>query len=229
MSRDERWALAKKNGYCMNCLKTGHMASKYRAPTACSKCHKAHYTLLHIEVKPSKEKTTETVSSATHVPKTKRGKQVLLMACRAKITGPRVILDQGASCSFVTERLAQQLKLPRRRDNFVIAGIAGVKCDTHAWRRELHDISREWKGPTGLRRKSHCIVKGMYSMDMQVSPVDSIGQWKHLHVTGLDSADPDFETPAHIDVFLGADYTVNTPSRTAVGPTRHTLRPEDVL
>ena len=43
-------------------------------------------------------------------------------------------------------------------------------------------------------------------MDMQVSPVDSIGQWKHLHVTGLDSADPDFETPARIDVLLGADY-----------------------
>ena len=68
-------------------------------------------------------------------PQTKRGKQVLLMTCREKITGPdgsvthaRVFLDPGASCSFVTERLAQQLKLPRRRDNSVIAGIAGVNA-----------------------------------------------------------------------------------------------------
>ena len=135
MSRDERWAFVKKNGYCMNCLKAGHMASKCRAPPACRKCHKAHHQLLYIEVKPSEEKTTETVSSATHVSQTKREKQVLLMTCRAKITGPdgsithaRVFLDPGASCSFVTEKLAQQLKLSRRRDNSVIAGIAGVNA-----------------------------------------------------------------------------------------------------
>ena len=103
----------------MNFLKAGHMASKCHAPPVCRKCHKAHHMLLHIEIKPSEEPTTETASSATYVPQTKRVKQVLLMTCREKIKGPdgsvtyaRVFLDPGASCSFVTERLAQQLKLP---------------------------------------------------------------------------------------------------------------------
>ena len=109
MSRDDRWALVKKNGCCMNCLKAGHMASKCRAQPACRKCHKAHHTLLHIDIKPLEEPTTETVSSATHVPQTRGGRQVLLMTCRARITGPdgsvtqaRVFLDPGDSCSFIT-------------------------------------------------------------------------------------------------------------------------------
>ena len=73
MSRDERWAFLKKHGYCTNCLKAGHMASKCRAPPACRKCYKAHHTLLHIEIRPSEELTTEMVSSAICVPRTQRG------------------------------------------------------------------------------------------------------------------------------------------------------------
>ena len=45
-------------------------------------------------------------------------------------------------------------------------------------------------------------------MDMPVSPVDSLSQWTHLTV--LDLADPDFGTPARIDVLLGADYNGET-------------------
>ena len=136
MTRDERWEVVKRNGYCMNCLKAEHMANKCRANPACKKCHKTHHTLLHIDAsKPPDEPTTETVSSVTYVPQLKKKKQVLLMTCRAKVTGPdgsvvqaRVFLDPGAACSFVTERLAQQLGLPRRKDNSLIAGIAGVNA-----------------------------------------------------------------------------------------------------
>ena len=209
MSRDERWALVKKNGYCMNCLKAGHMASKCRAQPACRKCHKAHHTLLHIDIKPPEEPTTEMVSSATHVPQTKRGKQVLLMTCQARITGPdgsvtqaRVFLDPGASCSFITERLAQQLKLPRRKDNSLIAGIAGVNAT-----RSRGAVRFTMCHVSGKGRQVHvgnAFVLSRVCMDMPVSPVDYISHWKHL--TGLDLADPEFGTPARVDVLLGADY-----------------------
>ena len=80
------------------------------------------------------------------------------------------------------------------------------ECDTNAWCHEFYGISREWKGQTGLCRKCLCTIK--LCMDMPVSPVDSISKWKHL--TGLDLADPDFGTPVHIDVLLGADYYSET-------------------
>ena len=137
MSREERWALVKGHGCCMNCLKVGHMANKCRARPACKKCSKTHHTLLHVDVsKPLDEgKAEESASSVTHVPQPKGRKRVLLMTCKAKITGPkgnaivaRVFLDPGASCSFISERLVKQLKLPRRKDNSLIAGIAGVNA-----------------------------------------------------------------------------------------------------
>ena len=121
MSRDERWELIKRSGICMNCLKVGHMANKCRASPACKKCRKTHHTLLHIDVsKPPEEPARETVSSVTHIPQRKKKKQVLLMTSRAKITGrdgkamtTRIFLDPGAACSFITERVAQQLGLRR--------------------------------------------------------------------------------------------------------------------
>ena len=209
MSRDDRWAVIKRNGYCMNCLKPGHMANKCRVPAACRKCSKTHHTLLHIDGKPPEAPISETVSSATYVPQKKRGKQVLLMTCRAKITGPdgsiaqvRIFLDPGASCSFITERLVQQLNLPRRKDNSLIAGIAGVNT-TRTRGKVSFTISRV-NGKGRQVYVENAFILSKVCMDMPVSPVDSISQWKHL--TGLDLADPEFGTPARVDILLGADY-----------------------
>ena len=56
--------------------------------------------------------------SVTRISQQKKTKQVLLMTSQAKVTGPngkvtkaRVFLDLAAACSFITERLAQQLGL----------------------------------------------------------------------------------------------------------------------
>ena len=211
MPREERWEIIKKNGCCLNCLRGGHMANKCRAPPACRKCRKAHHTLLHIEkIEPARETPhTETASSATYVPPHKRNKQVLLMTCRAKITGPdgtstqaRVFLDPGAACSFVTERLAQQLRLPRGKTNTMIAGIAGINTT-----RTRGAVSFMVGHARGDGRKIHvndAFVLSRITTDMPSSQVGSIGKWKHL--AGLDLSDPDFGMPARVDVLLGADY-----------------------
>ena len=119
----------------MNCLKAGHMANKCRANPACNKCYKTHHTLLHKDLSKHTEEPAETVNTVTYVPQSQKRKQVLLMTCQANVKGPdgkaskaRIFLDPGAACSFVTERLAQQLGLPRRKDNSLIAGIAGVNA-----------------------------------------------------------------------------------------------------
>ena len=49
MSCDERWAIVKANGLCLNCLRGGHMANKCRVPQTCRKCRKPRHTLLHID------------------------------------------------------------------------------------------------------------------------------------------------------------------------------------
>ena len=111
------------------------MANRCRSPPSCRKWRKAHHTLLHIEKSDLAKETTptETASIVMYVPPQKRNKEVLLMTCRAEITGPggistqaRVFLDPGGSCSFITKGPAQQLRLLRWKNNARIAGIAGV-------------------------------------------------------------------------------------------------------
>ena len=210
MTRDERWAIVKKNGCCMNCLKAGHMANKCRVPQSCRKCRKTHHTLLHIDSnEPRDEPASETVSNATHVPQLRRSKQVLLMTCRAKIVGPdgnytqaRVFLDPGAACSFISERLAQQLRLPRRKNNTIIAGIAGINA-TRTRGAVNFTLGHVRDGQRKIRVENAYVLSKV-TADMPVNPVGSISEWKHL--TGLDLADPDYGTPARVDILLGADY-----------------------
>ena len=49
----------------------------------------------------------------------------------------------------------------------------------------------------------HAFVLPKATMDKPASPVGSIEKWKHLN--GLDLADPEFGTPACIDVLLEAN------------------------
>ena len=62
-----------------------------------------------------------------------KSRQVLLMTCHVSVLTPdghtiqvRALLDSASSSSFVLERLAQYLHLPRSRRLAQIAGIGGV-------------------------------------------------------------------------------------------------------
>ena len=131
------------------------------------------------------------------------------MTCQAKVTGPdgkvttaRIFLDQGAACSFITERLAQQLGLPRQNDNLLIPGIAGVNatCTHGAVSFTVSHVHRRGK----QIHVPHAFVLPKVTTVMLATPVRSIGKWKHLMC--LDLADTEFGMPAHIDMLLGTDY-----------------------
>ena len=58
----------------------------------------------------------------------------LLMTCRVLVCAPdgtrveaRALLDNGSSASFVSERLAQTLRLPRTSQRARISGVAGIQ------------------------------------------------------------------------------------------------------
>ena len=66
----------------------------------------------------SKNQEQKQSSPITHAEQPRKWKQIFLMTCQAKVTGPHenveratVYSEPGAACSFVYERLAQQLRL----------------------------------------------------------------------------------------------------------------------
>ena len=70
-TRGERWDLVMRNARYRNCLKSGHIASKCRAPPMCKKCHKQHHTLLHKEADTNWTKERSPVVLLTQHPREK--------------------------------------------------------------------------------------------------------------------------------------------------------------
>ena len=202
-TQEERWDIVMKGARCKNCLRPGHIASKCRAPPACKKCRKYHHTLLHKEADPKPKEPKEPGGTTYAVP-SRIGEEVLLMTCRVKVIAPdgsvtqaRALLDCAASTSLITERLAQQLRLPRRRSNFTINGVAGIDV------RPRGTVSFKVAGVRngGRQIEVQASVLPKVTADLPTLPVSPVTHWKHL--SGLEFADPDYGTPARVDILLG--------------------------
>ena len=135
MPHDKKIATLKMNDLCMNCLGSGYFVRQCKSLYRCKKCQKLHHTLLHIESQSETPPSTPTnTSEKPVVSSTAIGlkSNSLLMTCRILVSAPdgtsveaRAVLDSASSASFISERLAQSLCLPRSNQNARISGIAG--------------------------------------------------------------------------------------------------------
>ena len=112
----------------------------------------------------------------------------------------RALLDSGSEASFITERLARKLGLPRRRGP-MITSIG----ETTPHIRPKGLVSMQVTDPhrTGKIHAVQALVLPEITTSTPAQPASGQRHWNHL--TGLSLADPDYGTPGFIDVFLGAD------------------------
>ena len=209
-SHGKKLELVRENGLCLNCLKTGHFANRCPCTQKCKKCQKPHHSWLHID-QPSeaKESTTPEVErEVTHISQLRSCQQVLLMTCQVLVIAPdgstsrvRALLDSASSASFITERLTQRLRLPRRHHGIKISGIGGATSQLTVRGTVRCDITRV--GRQGKVLNIEALVLPRITSDLPSHPVPFNQKWKHL--LSLTLADPDFGTPGSIDLLLGAD------------------------
>ena len=135
-------SILKGNDYCFNCLSKGHLSKHCPSSQRCHKCLMPYHSWLHNESEPISRKSTKeptpskTVTSHTSRTINPQQHQVLLMTCQLRITTThgydaraRALLESASLSSYITERLPQQLRLPRTRRTLQISGIEGI--DTH--------------------------------------------------------------------------------------------------
>lgn len=221
-----RMALVRENKLCLNCLKPGHFVKQCTSKQACKKCGQGHHTLLHQERQkengaggketpgpssaPSLSASPIDFVASTQTLRASGQDQVMLMTCQVVVTRPggpacraRALLDTGSSLSFITERLAQRLRLPRKRHNEQIRGIGGARASvsTHG------SVRVQLNGADGYCRSKaidlEAVVLPQISSEIPAHPVPFKGAWKHLK--GLPLADPEFGTPSQVDLLLGND------------------------
>ena len=136
----------------------------------------------------------------------------LLMTCRVLVHAPdgtsveaRALLDNASSASFVSERLAQSLRLPRISQRAGISGVAGLSHHTSNQSIANFKVSPV-RSP--LRKIDvAAIIVPKVTCDLPFSPIPLKREWNHLD--GIDLADPGFGRPGKIDVLLGIDVFVD--------------------
>ena len=216
MPHDQKVSMLKANDLCLNCLGPGHFVKQCKSLHRCKRCQRPHHTMLHVDRQaatpssslPAEGSETPIVSNAAVALKSNS----LLMTCRVMVSAPngssieaRAILDSASSASFVSERLAQSLCLPRSTRNARISGIGGISHKSPVQSITTFDISavRSSSKKIGVT----AVVVPRVTCDLPLLPIPFNLKWNHL--SNLRLADPTFNQPGKIDILLGVDVFVN--------------------
>ena len=207
LSHDDKVSLLMEQGLCMNCFRKGHIARKCPAASMCTKCDRPHHTVLHMEAKKPNVDRTATNNVSTHTSLTNAPSTVLLMTCQVKVVAPngavtkaRALLDTGSSTSFISEHLVQLLRLSRKSCTSQVSGIGDVFYHASRGVTRFH-ISRVKEG--GITIPVQATILKKITTDLPSNSVRFKQGWDHLKK--IELADPEFGTPAKIDLILGAD------------------------
>lgn len=109
-----------------------------------------------------------------------------------------MLIDPGSELTFISRQLVKQLQISRRHASIPIIGIGG----SHSERTRgsvsitLHSIHSS----QSINITAYILTKLTTSL-----PSFAVAEHSWPHIQGLQLADPDFLTPGHIDMILGAD------------------------
>ena len=177
------------------------------APSMCTKCDKPHHTVLHMKARKSNPDRTTTSNVSTHTSLTNIPSTVLLMTCQVKVVAPngavmkaRALLDTGSSTSFISEHSVQLLRFSRKSCTSHVSGIGNVFYQASRGLTQFH-ISPLNEG--GIILPIQVTILKRIMTDLPSSSVKFKQELNHLKKVEL--ADPEFRTPAKIDLILGAD------------------------
>ena len=207
---DQRIDILKSRNRCINCLRAGHFVKQCESLHHCRKCQKLHHTLLHVDRKePAPPYPLAQIANNTASTQSPGAfSQSLLMTCHILAHGPRgrsvearALLDSASSASFISERVAQSLNLPRSNKHAKIFGVAGLSQSSPNQSLASFIVSPLQDPETRLEVKA--VVVPRVTCHLPLQPVITRPEWDHLN--DLTLADPGFGVPSRIDVLLGVD------------------------
>ncbi|XP_055859254.1 uncharacterized protein LOC129921447 [Episyrphus balteatus] len=125
----QRFEYAKSVPICINCLRKGHTVSKCKM-SRCSVCNRSHHTLLHQYESTFTSSPTQASTSFQAMHASVSSDKVILATAIVQIKGSsgeympvRALLDSRSQLNFITEELAQRLKLRKEEKPLNLLGI----------------------------------------------------------------------------------------------------------
>ena len=112
----------------------------------------------------------------------------------------RVLLDPASTASSITEKLANQLQLPKQRQSTCINGIGETQC-TNTQNKTVRIDIKSTHDSSSLETLDAIVLRSLTkNLPLQSVPT---GDWPHLE--SLSLADPYFNVSKPIDILLGVD------------------------
>ncbi|XP_050065185.1 uncharacterized protein LOC126554126 [Aphis gossypii] len=202
LSIEDRYAVVSSHRLCMSCFSNRHWSNKCRE--SCPKCKRRHHLLLH------RDAETSQGSAVQQPPVVMLGSQpslsvllgtaiVMVRDVGGDLQPVRALLDSGSQTSIIKESCLDRLGLRRSRWTASLTGLSGqsvpkvlgkVKLEVRPCYEPVPVITvTAWVLPT--------ITADLPSQQLNVGIRESCS---HLKL-----ADPSFDTPAPVELLLGAD------------------------
>ncbi|XP_018399454.1 PREDICTED: uncharacterized protein LOC108777138 [Cyphomyrmex costatus] len=214
----QRFDFIKTQKRCSNCFSVKHSVKDCTNSRSCKQCNKRHHTLLHFDTpaqplaaEPPSTSTTANIESlsavASHlITKTVApNSQILLATARVRVysshicfVNARALLDQGSAATFITESLAQRLRLKKINRSAFITGISEMQSVVR-YAAQITITPADRDGPA-----YSTIALILRSLTKYVpNQIETARKWSHLR--GLKFADGDPMSSDPIDLIIGAD------------------------
>jgi len=193
---------------CTNCLSKHKENSKCKSK-GCRKCGEHHNTLLHENVAEQNVETAPSTSISAHAASAS-GAKVLLSTAIIKIFSSsnepflaRALLDSASQGNFITNNLANKLRLAKHKFDCAISGVNSAEC------RVSHIVTAE------VRARSNAYTKSINFMTLpkitSKLPTGPIHLNKSYAIPEyVEFADPTYAKPGEIDLLLGAEVFFDT-------------------
>ncbi|KAF0736570.1 Integrase catalytic domain-containing protein, partial [Aphis craccivora] len=201
LSIDDRYALVSKHRLCMICFDNNHWANKCKS--SCSNCRGRHHQLLHRDN--SHAKNPPSKGPVALLVDTQRSRSVLLGTASVKVRDiagclqpVRALIDSASQVSIITSACVKRLGLRREQWTVPVEGLAGQLVQTINGKVQISIQSATDGSMIDLDTWSMPKITGL-SPSVQL-PASVRDKCAHLVL-----ADPKFDSPAPVELLLGAD------------------------
>lgn len=194
---------------CTNCLSKHKENGKCKSK-GCRKCGEQHNTLLHENVAGQNVETASPTTSISSHAASASGAKVLLSTAIIKIFSSsnepflaRALLDSASQGNFISNNLANKLRLAKHKFDCAISGVNSAEC------RVSHVVTAD------VRARSDAYTRSINFMTLP--KITSKLPTGPIHLNNsytipkyIEFADPTYAKPGEIDLLLGAEVFFDT-------------------
>ncbi|XP_070168813.1 uncharacterized protein [Polyergus mexicanus] len=215
----QRRDIVKQQKRCCNCLSARHSAQECKSKYSCRVCHEKHHSMLHIDSDSGSNSSRTIISDCSSpqpsgstpeinslIASTRKRSPVLLATIWVTVRCPssrtavvRALLDQDSEMTFISESLAQLLRVKRIRMPISVSAVGGIHAGT--FQHATHILISPRNSLVPSFSTTALIMKSLTSY----TPKQNVDISSLSYLSDLPRADADPTSLDPINIIIGAD------------------------